>query len=248
MKKTDKTEKKDKRSLLIIIIVIALIILIGCIFFFAGHKKTSPPKETFYDYPEDMIKTVKICKAKECGYPDNKFHFIALKKEYSGLQDTIKEINNETEKYYNEVKNSDFTADECSEAKEKYNYSKYIDRSFDNYESDKYISLAVTNTFVDLCTNKNQSSATKVYIYDKKTNAMTTQEEFKKAYNITDEMALNAIKDQKESLEKAEITKFPENAQYDNFNYFYSVEGNILVSYHVQGTDIYYVAPLMIVK
>ena len=131
-------DKKNKKPIIISIVAIILVIIAGLVVLFTKGGRTKYPKvDYFFDYPKDEIKVLEICKTKNCGMPDDKFHMISVKDKYNGMAESIREINRETEKYYNEVKNSDFSAKECSKAKDLYNYSKYIDVHFDNY--DKYL-------------------------------------------------------------------------------------------------------------
>ena len=239
MKKSERAENKNKKIIIVLIIAIAVLALVGIMLFLRSSSTKEEKVDTFFDYPKDQIKKIKVCKnSSDCMFPDDVFNYLTVKDQYTGLNESIKMINKETEDYYNQVKNSDLSSDECSAVRNKYTKGLYVENVFINYSNDKYISINTKRTITNLCTMKITRPQVKVYLYDIKADKMITQDEFIERENITDEEIKTAIDKMNEILKKdGEVIG---DVDYSDIVLFYGYQGDIGVSYRFVDDDMYF--------
>ena len=228
---------KKKILLIIIAVVFVICIVFGLVVFNKNNNESK--NDLFYEFSEEETKVIDICKKSGCGFPSqDKFFFMKVNEEYSGLlNNSIKEINKETEKYYNEVNNSK----ECPNETDKFYHSKYVDIQFENYENNNYISITPIYTITDLCEMKVTRPEVKTYIYDKTDQKLLTQEEFIQKIEVSDGEIQQAIKENNDLIKEEENIEIADQT-FDDYVIFYSYDGSINVSYSIEGSDMYYTA------
>ncbi len=234
-----KEKKNTKNNILLIVIIIIALIMIGGGVFVLSKKDSGSKEKLFYEFKDDETKVVDICKKEGCGVPSqDKFVFLKVKDNYSDIfNNSIKEINEETEKYYNEVKNSPA----CSNDVDKFYHSKFVDVQFENYENNYYVSITPIYTITDLCEMKATRPAIKTHIYDKTDQKLLTQEEFIKKIGVSEEEIQQAIKENNELIKEEEKIEIMDQT-FDDYLLFLVSDGSVNVAYSIEGNDMYYTA------
>ncbi len=182
-----KDTKKKKIMLWVIIVVSVLFVLSGVIIIAHNNRKRS--------FKITDIKKVDMCKkTEECLVESPQyFHWLDLDVDIKEVNDAIKQINNNTKKYYDQVEKSNVDKDECANVKDVYNHSVNVFSFIKRWIDDKYISVCVLRDVKNLCTGEIQKVTPEIFIYDLKAKKMITEEEFIKKENITQKRINAAI-------------------------------------------------------
>lgn len=224
----------NKKNKIIIIGIIVLLIIVLISVILLKVVKINDKEEDNYFYSFDQKYTIKICKSDDCKVPNEiKYDLLELKNDIPELNSSIKKINNDTIKYYNETKKSKLDGEECSSVKNIYKYRNITTTYFSNYESDKYIVIAVNRIHRDLCSKENTNDSPEVYIYDKINKKIISEKEFKENENITDDLINTAINYYNEEY-KLNCTINEKSKIY------YSNEGNLIISVYDENTKSYH--------
>lgn len=181
-------------------------------------------------------KKLKVCQTKDnCDRLDAIFSQIGYEGQNSIITQLITVINNKTEEYYNEMKNSTLEDASCINAKEKYNYSILPTTQYNLFENENYISIAITREIRNLCTENTETVPLESYFYDKKAGKLIEPSERLVLLNISDEKVYTAIDQSYQEQEKLEgvkrnIEDLKVNGKLE-YTLYYSTEGTLLAAY-----------------
>lgn len=234
---------KNKKiiNLTMIIISIVGIFLIGGGLYLTSIKPTPVKDEPLYDLPEESRLYIENCKTDQCPFPEkDSYNKLVLKKDYKALNKKIDKINQDTKKYYEQVKQTTTDTEKCAAVKDLYYHEQRVSTKYFNYENDKYVSIAVQRDIFNLCDNGFERKKIECYIYDKKSHNLLSQEDFLKKENITLEEIEAAYASVIKIINEEDKLNIIPQKQYADTVYYYDFEGNILVSFYVPEKNLYY--------
>lgn len=235
---------KKKRYIIISIISISIVILLAVILI------------NVIDYdPENIVldgRKFINCKTEQCPtiYSDS-YDRIKLKYDIKELQEKIDKINKETDEFYEKVRKSTISGDECKSfnGNEQLNVKYRVNNEFSIYSNEKYISISVWRRENEICNNKFINHNVENYIYDKEKERLITQDEFKKDNGI-DKLSIrkavsrgigkNSVMGTVEDSEKNEVAA---GENMINVAYF-SSDGELYLSYFVKTDNAFYIVSL----
>lgn len=220
--------KKNNKIIIVLIILLLVLLLSGIVVYNVFHKE----EDTFFQY--DQKYTIENCKTDDCKMPrEIKYDLLELKTEIPELDSAIETINQKTIDYYNQTKNSNLNSEVCVQVKDLYNYRFITLSFFSNYETDKYMTIAVSRQHKDMCTGEKTTDPTEVYIYDKNRKKIITDDEFRTQEKITEEIILKSIQHYNEDNGKNCIIK-------NDSKLYYSVDGELIISAYDDTSKSYY--------
>lgn len=191
--------------------------------------------------PESKRLKITNCKVDDCQItPVDNYDTLVIDSSYKKLNKKIEKINKDTKKYYDETNSSTTNNERCIEVKDKFYHEQRVTTHYYNYENKKYISVAVQRNIINLCTNEYTRKQVEWYLYDKNKDKLLTQEEFKKAENITDKEITAAIKNIIKIINDEEEESIVYGKQHNDIVVFYDFKGSIILSVFIPEKNIYY--------
>lgn len=235
-----------KKNIPIIIVIVLAVLLIGVGVILTTNndtKKSTPP--TAENYKLEEYGTITTCYNEDCSaFAGDNYAKITYDYDSKKLQDAIDKINKETEENYSEAKNSTTNDSSCELIKDYNENSIRYSNQYNVYTNDKVVSIAVSRTKINVCTNEYNPRQTEVYIYDFINDKILTLEETMNLLDITyndiheDIYATNKELSQ---LEKVEITT---KDKYDDVVLYYNSVGTLFASYYIEELNVYYSASI----
>jgi len=220
-----------KRTLIIITIVIVALITLGIIIF--NSSNNSEPYELKEKY------RIENCKNDVCPITsDMIFAEMKYKSNIAEIKEIVNKINDDTNKYYKQVINSNMDDKSCSLVRGLYKYSKSIVSDYNSYTNDDFITFAVKRTVIDVCTNKTQDLQVQSYIYDRKKREIITQDMFKERLKISFEQIQVSILGNNYILHKN--SKMDIGGAINDSILYYDTVGNLIVSYYDSKDQLYH--------
>lgn len=234
-----------KKKLIIIGSIVVGVIILGFLLFFLLRDDNSGSKPSQFKLKD--IEKIDICKdADKCIIENTSvFANIYFDTDIQELKEAIDEMNNETKKYKEKMTTSNFNSLLCDGHDENFKYSYRILNQYYFYSNDKYISVSVGRNELNTCTLASKGIKMKPAIYDKVSNKMLTQNEFKMSLGITDEMVYKIINDNIDILNQYEINKINKKKDYD-YVLFYNTLGELTISYYLDAYQNYLVAKMIV--
>lgn len=238
------TKKRKIIILTFIIIIIGILLLLLGILMLNSNKQTTTTnyEETKYDL--ESIGAVNMCDTDSCLVAATlTFYNIIYETDNEELKKAVDNINAETLQYYNSVLNSDVSDSSCAVYQADLNHSLRVMTDYYVYTKGRYDSIAVNRVVSNICTREETYSQVEAYIYDKEDKKIITQQEFKRALEITDEKIKAAVsKNIEASNQFANTDMTIDDVDLSDIVLFYNNEGNLYVSYKVTKDNSYQVA------
>ena len=233
--------------ILLIVITLALLIFIGYQKYFQSSKpnvistnNTDSTKVEKKGLFETQSITYNHCKKENdnnCRYVDNTLRHLELTTKYDKLNENISKINNLVDEKINEIKQSNLNSNECSNARDIYNYRNIYMMSEPLYESNEIIGVAYEMYGVDICTNQTIEDTFDSYIYDIKSDKILTQNEILDLYNIKTTDINKTISDNLEDWNKELNTSYTLNDVDNDYKLYLSSEGNLSIYYKIKSIN-----------
>ena len=228
---------------IIILGIVTVLFLCGC-----GKKETTTDLKPLDGFSYDEYHEVEICKdSYYCKIPFtvyyNTIRYDTKNKEVLKIVD---EINQQITKDYQKTMKSKLDSKvECDGVKGVYQYQYAVDLIYHVYTDQDYVMLGLTRTEYDACKNKVTSHPSDVKIFDKKTNKILSQKEFKNQIQVTDEMIHTALDDfVKEMKENGEMDVANPTIDYANVVLFYDGGLGLQASFKIKELNDYYIASI----
>lgn len=222
------------------IILITGGIIIEC-FFPNLFKEEGESKEEKNSSGFSFVNTKKLgmCqKQKGCELEDAEFSKLTLNTSIKEVSEKIKNINEETDKYYEIVKTSTTSLPECEPVKKEYQRQTYVLTNYQLYQDAHIISIAVNRTIRDLCTDTYKTEPYDILIYDKNIKTVLTESELLSKIGYTEEtiqqeimnsiQSINTMGDYTIAIEDVFVNGQP------NYSLFYNEEGFLVLAYQVK--------------
>lgn len=181
-------------------------------------------------------KKLEVCQTKDnCDRLDAIFSQINYEGKNTIINQLITTINDKTEQYYNQMKNSTLEDASCINVKEKYKYSILPTTQYNLFENENYISIAITREIRNLCNETTETVPLESYFYDKKAGKLIEPSERVVLLNISDEKVYTVIEQSYREREKLEgvnrnIEELKVNGKIE-YTLYYSTEGTLLAAY-----------------
>lgn len=232
---------KNKKTLIIIISGLIVVITVLLYIFVFQNRNNNVTGEN--EYKPGTVKEQKLlqpCKdTSDCMFGE-RYIYAHLKFDtgIAQIDDVVKKINEKEDELYTLTVNSTLDNDDCKNVKSNLNFSHYYGAEYYTYESDKYVSIGVTYTSLDLCLNKYTGKQATAYIYDKTSKKMLTQEEFKNKIKLSDEAIYELIKNNLEFLNN-NGSNYKIQDKYKDVVVFFSEDGNLYISFYQSDIDNY---------
>lgn len=252
--------KKGKIISIIIIVIALALISFGAVMLIipnADNKSTSntdlrlQSSQTKNGIEENNKKIIKICQNvnKDCMVLDLIYSHASLDTDIKEIQDFITQLNQQIDTYYQETDKADINSSICKDQLIDKGYLKdsYVSTKLISYINDKYISLSMLSSKVDLCNNKTTENPYVIGFYDIEAKKMLTQEEIAVKLNVTKDKVYAKL--QEASYDKninEQVFQMPtiENLSYQLYlNENGKVEANCTISTSPTGNT-YYVVTL----
>lgn len=221
-----------KRILILITLLFIILFLIVAVFISVAQDS-----DVYELHETDRLN---LCKSNNCQYLNTMiFADMEYNDDIAVIKETVDKINKDTNKYYKQVINSSFDDKACKKVENKFNYSKGVFSDYNSYTNEDYITFAVKRTLINVCTDEVTDLQVESYVYDRKTNKMLTQEEFKSKFYFMDEKIKVAISMSNQSLDEDDQMDSLDSAINDAVLYYDTV-GNLFVSYYNPIKQVYY--------
>ncbi len=252
--------KKGKIINIIIIIIALVLISSGVVMLIipSGDNKSASntdlrlqPSKTKSGVEENDKKVIKICQNvnEDCMVLDLIYSHASLDTDIKEMQDFVTQLNQQIDTYYQETEKADINSSICKDQLIDKGYLKdsYVSTKLISYISDKYISLSMLSSKVNLCNNTVTENPYVIGFYDKEAKKMLTQEEIATKLNITKDKVYAKL--QEASYDKninEQVFQMPtiENLSYQLYlNENGKVEANCTISTSPTGNT-YYVVTL----
>lgn len=219
----------------ILLIFISAFILLGVGVYLSLDTKKTPPLKISKNYTLEPITEISICKDKNnCRIQQDNYYKLIYNTDIEILNNIIKKINSDTNKYLEETKKEKANASSCQNVKDLYNYNKMIYTNYYIYQNKDLISITVKRTKEDLCTNFQKEEGSDVYIYSIASKKVLTQKEFRELLRIDDSKIQEAIEQDikvQENLSMLPPTEQQEKTEDYQEKLFYNNDGNLLLTY-----------------
>lgn len=242
----------NKKIILSSFLVCALILIVGLKLVEKENKEVliSPtPIEKEKGFLVTENKTIDICLSNNCDIQNKTIYpEITIDLKIAEVQEKITEINNQTQKYYEEVLNSNFESEECIEYKDIYKHSINYYTDYDLYNDKNYVSIAIRRIKTNLCTKEITYLEPTIYLYDKTEHKFFNTVDLFHKKEITNEQIQTAIQRNIDLNNKFSNTNFTIENTYQNgiqnLKAYYTSLGELHI-YYLQNEDgNYYTATL----
>lgn len=228
---------------------IFIILAISIIIFFELKKEPiENKKEEIPKFNVEETQEINICTKDTCEINHMIYPIIAIDVQNELVQNTIKKINKETLKLYQETLASTTDTEKCLNIKDTYKHSIVYFTDYDLYTNDKYISIKIKREKKDLCSLETMDLEPEVYLIDREQNKEIAAVEFMDANKIINEEIKLAIQKNINAYNQYLNTNFTiENAYQEdlkNIKVYFSSLGEIQILYKQKEDQKYYVATL----
>lgn len=228
---------KINNKMLVLGASLLLILIAVCIMIFVTGRKVESSKFNYKLAEKNALKIKNCYDENNCWMkPTDYYYTLVVDGDYPALQKKVDKINKDTKNDYENAKSSvTETAEEgdsCYDVKDIFYHRYSYSRDYYAYETKDLVSVAVQRKEYSLCDDEVSVNQVEAYIYDKKTDKIISQEEFKKREKITDKEVRTAIEALVDFTKNQGIdTSLYDN--YDNIILFYGSEGEIFVSFEI---------------
>lgn len=242
-----------KKKLLIIISTIFILLLIGLALYFVLGKEKKSKKEENIPVPSFSVsedKRINMCVSPGC-LPKDETIYSQIELDYKSnlVQLILNKINQETDKYYEEVLTSNMDSVECQPFKEVYKYNTDYGIDYDLYHDEDFVSIKVNRSKSNLCTGELEIFKPEIYLIDKKEDKEITAKEFMKKKNIDNDDLKMSIEKNIDSINKYNNTSYTYENTFQNgkqdIRFFYSYSGELYILYFQNEDQNYYVTSLI---
>lgn len=195
-------------------------------------KTKKPKKLEGYDIKETS--TLTTCIDENCEYKmEDLYADISYDYDSDTLQKAIKELNENTQKYYKIAKESTIDAS-CQATNPSANQNSLrIKSDYNTYSDGKVITLNIKRTKINICTNEKESFQSENYVYDIEDDKMLSLEETKTKLNITNQDIHTAIKSANENFALEYNITITTREEYTDIKIYYNTAGDLYLSYYV---------------
>lgn len=222
------------------IVYLLIFIILCCCIVIAFNVIKNKNYNNFYNISKKNSLILKICKSKDCKMPSTiRYDTISINSNVRIVNEKIDKINDKTKKLYNKAIKSDMSVNECSTAKNIYNYRYAHSTFYDLYEDDKYISISAQRTETDVCLDTVSREQREVYIYDKKQKRFINQSDFIINLGISKSEIINRVKYVVSSYGKSVSKEYVIEDSYNDYILYYGSDGKVSISMKLPGEDMY---------
>lgn len=238
VKNANKRKPNIKFNKKTLIIGVSLLLILVIILVLVIPKNNKVHSKFIYELSEKNAKKIKNCHdEKNCWIkPVDYYYTLVLKGDYPALQKKVDKINKDTKDDYKSAKSSvTETADEsdsCYAVKDVFYHRYSYTTDYYGYDAGDLVGIAVQRKEYGLCDDSVTVNQVEAYIYDKKTDKIISQEEFKKREKITDKEVRTAIENLV-NFTKEQGVDVALYDEYDDVVLFYGSEGEIFVSFRI---------------
>lgn len=202
------------------------------------NKAKVPKKLEGYDIKETS--TLTTCIDENCEYKmEDLYADISYDYDSDILQKAIKELNENTQKYYKIANESTIDASCQATIPTANKNSIRIKSDYNTYSDGKVITLNIKRTKINICTNEKESFQSENYVYDIEDDKMLTLEETKDKLNITNQDIHTAIKNANDNFVVEYNTPIITKEEYADIKIYYNTAGDLYVSYYVDELNEY---------
>lgn len=213
-----------KKKLLIVIVIAIIFTSIGCLFAFKDklNNNGNSANDKKYEITYSEVKEIEMCKSDPCFIEDPvKYNIVKDNFPFDEVNNEIKKINKQTLKFYDEVKDSDLTSNQCADYKNTYNHSIFVDNVFYRSKTNvKYISLFAIGYRYDLCLSTTELIKPIGFNYDVDKKALLTQSEFRNKFGINESTIQNAVQKDLNSINNNDGTNYEYSQVEDSILYY----------------------------
>lgn len=181
-------------------------------------------------------KSVELCLTPDsCDLPYKNMSYKWIKYDYKDkkFQEIINNLNEQTDKFYNETLNSNLAAPECAPVVNKYKYRTYYYTIDEIREDNNIISINRQLSGDDMCVGTVQLEP---YIanFSKETGKVLSTEEMLKLYKITDKDVVSAIEDRilQDNLVYNYKKNYEQTVKDGKYTLYLNIYGNLYASYY----------------
>lgn len=210
-------------------------VIIGIILCFQKEKSQNT---------NNQVPKIEMCrKNTPCDIEAEKFPILSLKTSIKEAEEKIHQINQKTKECYEIVKSSTTNSSECTQVRNKYQHRIDIKTNYQLFQDDTVLSIAVTRTQKDLCTDIYETIPYDILIYDKEHKTVITQNEFIQKLGYTEEDIEQKILESLNNYSKEEFQPSIDDILFDNkikYNLFYNKKGECIVAYQIKSDQTFY--------
>lgn len=200
---------------------------------------------TFFTSPEvvdvlpkyENIPGTEVCYDENCFAKQKNYYRLVYHTGIEKIDKVVKKINNDTLAYFHKFEDSTI----CDEMVNVYRYQYMMTTDYYVFSNDRFVSIAIQRSKVNLCNQKEKVKPMKVWIYDLVKKKFITNSEFRETLNISSKkIEKGVIKNMKMQHELSLLYDGDVDYQFNNDDrLYYDFDGNLYLSYYDNYIDSY---------
>ena len=216
--------------LLIFAGLVALGIGVYFMFFSSNEVVTVEPKYK-------KISGTDICYNENCLVKQKNYYRLVYHTNIEEIDKVVNMINRQTLNYFHKYENST----SCDEMNSIYRYQYMMATDYYVFSNNRFMSIAIQRSKVNLCNQKEKVKPMKVWIYDLVKKKFITNSEFRETLNISSKkIEKGVIKNMKMQHELSLLYDGDVDYQFNNDDrLYYDFDGNLYLSYYDNYIDSY---------
>ncbi len=216
--------------LLIFAGLVALGIGVYFMFFSSNEVVTVEPKYK-------KISGTDICYNENCLVKQKNYYRLVYHTNIEEIDKVVNMINRQTLNYFHKYENST----SCDEMNSIYRYQYMMATDYYVFSNNRFVSIAIQRSKVNLCNQKEKVKPMKVWIYDLVKKKFITNSEFRETLNISSKkIEKGVIKNMKMQHELSLLYDGDVDYQFNNDDrLYYDFDGNLYLSYYGNYIDSY---------